>query len=68
MYNLRSTNFITALKKEDTIMAREARDGANYVRQQKGHSIILMLILCLFGIGIPFAIYYAISPNHYYHL
>ena len=49
-------------------MPKEARDGAQYVRQQKGHSIVLMLILCLFGIGIPFAIYYAISPNHYYHL
>lgn len=49
-------------------MARTARDGANYVRQQKGHSIILFLILSCFVIGIPFLIYYTISPNHFWHL
>ena len=48
-------------------MARQAGDGANYVRMQKGHSIIKCLILCCFGIGIPFLIYYTISPNHYWH-
>ncbi len=49
-------------------MARTAHDGANYVRQQKGHSILLFLILSLFVIGIPFLIYYSFSPNHYWHL
>ena len=49
-------------------MARTAHDGANYVRQQKGHSLLLTLILCCFGIGIPFLIYYSFSPNHYWHL
>lgn len=49
-------------------MAREARDGANYVRMQHGHSLIIWLILCGFGLGIPFVIYYTVSPNHYWHL
>lgn len=48
-------------------MPREARDGAQYVRQQKGHSLIKWIILSCFGIGIPFLIYYAVSPNHYFH-
>lgn len=38
-----------------------------YVRQQKGHSIILNLLFGGIFLYIP-AIYYAISPNHYYHL
>lgn len=41
--------------------------GPNYVRQQKGHSIIIWLILSCMGIGIPFLIYYTFSPNHYWH-
>ena len=49
-------------------MARTAHDGANYVRQQKGHSLLLILLLSLCGIGIPFLIYYSFSPNHYWHL
>ncbi len=49
-------------------MARTAHDGANYVRQQKGHSLLKMIILSCFLVGIPFLIYYSISPNHYWHL
>ena len=60
-------SFDGKIKKEVTIMPREARDGAQYVRQQKGHSLIKWIILSCFGIGIPFLIYYAISPNHYFH-
>lgn len=49
-------------------MARHARDGANYVRQQKGHSLILWLfILGPITLWIP-TVYYAVSPNHYWHL
>lgn len=45
---------------------REARDGANYTRQQKGHSIIKHII---FGVVILWinVIYITISPNHYWH-
>lgn len=50
------------------MMARTARDGAHYVRQQKGHSIILWLILSCAVVGIPFLIYYTFSPNHFWHL
>lgn len=50
-------------------MARTARDGANYVRMQKGHSILFWLIMCsVGGIGLPFLVYYTVSPNHYWHL
>ena len=30
--------------------------------------MVFILILSLFGIGIPFLIYYTFSPNHYWHL
>lgn len=49
-------------------MARTARDGANYVRQQKGHSLLKFIILSFFIVGIPYLIYYTFSPNHYWHL
>lgn len=38
-----------------------------YNRQQKGHSIILWVILALLVVGIPGIIYYSVSPNHYWH-
>ena len=49
-------------------MARKARDGATYVRVHKGHSILLRILLSCCGIGIPFLIYYTLSPNHFWHL
>ena len=42
-------------------------DGASYVRQQKGHSLVLHLFLCCFGIGLITIPYYTISKNHYWH-
>ena len=48
-------------------MARQAGDGANYVRMQKGHSLIFWLLASVFLVGIPFLIYYTISPNHFWH-
>lgn len=46
---------------------KQSRDRAQYFRQQKGHSLILNLLL----IG-PLTlwittIYYTVSPNHYWH-
>lgn len=45
---------------------RQARDRAQYTRQQQGHSLMKHL---LFGwmLGYVPTIYYAISPNHYFH-
>ena len=44
------------------------RDGAQYVRQQKGHSWILhWLVLGMFNMWIV-PIYYSVSKNHYWHL
>lgn len=45
---------------------RQSRDRAQYVRQQKGHSLILHLI---FGGFILWAnvLYISVSPNHYWH-
>ena len=48
-------------------MAKRARDGVQYVRVQKGHSLIFWLLLSFCGIGIPFLIYYTFSPNHFWH-
>lgn len=45
---------------------RQARDRAQYVRQQQGHSIIKHLLFGWVLLWIP-TIYYAISPNHYFH-
>ena len=38
-----------------------------YVRQQKGHSILKHLIFGGFVLWIP-TVYYTVSPNHYWHL
>lgn len=38
-----------------------------YTRQQKGHSIVLHLCLGWVVLWIP-TIYYAVSPNHYWHV
>jgi hypothetical protein len=45
---------------------KQARDKAQYVRQQQGHSLIKHLFLGVFVLWIP-AIYYTFSPNHYWH-
>ena len=47
---------------------KTSRGGVVYVREQKGHSILLWLILSCCAVGIPFLIYYSVSPNHYWHL
>lgn len=37
-----------------------------YTRPQKGHSLILWLLIGGVVLWIP-AIYYTVSPNHYWH-
>ena len=49
-------------------MAKTAMDGANYTRVQKGHSIVIHILLCGIGIGFITIPYYSLSPNHYWHL
>lgn len=46
---------------------RNARDGANYVRVQKGHSVVLHLLFGWMALY-TLTLYYIISPNHYWHL
>lgn len=41
--------------------------SANYQRVQRGHSIILHALFGGFLLWIPTA-YYAVSPNHFFHL
>jgi hypothetical protein len=45
----------------------QARDRAQYTRPQTGHSILMHLLFGWLLLWIP-AIYYTISPNHYWHL
>ena len=45
----------------------QGRDGAQYVRQQKGHSLICNMLLILVGVGLFTIPYYTISKNHYWH-
>lgn len=40
--------------------------NVSYVRQQKGHSLVLHLLLGWIVLYIP-TIYFAVSPNHYFH-
>lgn len=42
------------------------RPKANYVRNQTGHSIVKHVLLGWLLLWIP-AIYYTVSPNHYWH-
>lgn len=46
---------------------KQATDGSNYVRQQKGHSLTLHLLLIGPLTLFISTIYYAVSPNHYFH-
>lgn len=46
---------------------KQAKDGVQYVRHQKGHSLILHIILIPFVIGMITIPYYTLSPNHYWH-
>jgi len=42
--------------------------NVSYVRQQKGHSLTLWIVLtCILGIPIIWLIYYSVSPNHFWH-
>lgn len=45
---------------------RQARDRAQYTRPQTGHSLIKHILLGWVLLWIP-TMYYAISPNHYFH-
>lgn len=47
--------------------APKGKDGAQYVRQQQGHSLIKHILLCCVGIGFFTIPYYTISKNHYWH-
>lgn len=52
---------------ENTKIDGKAKDGAMYVRQQKGHSLILHILLIFIGVGMFTIPYYSISKNHYWH-
>lgn len=41
---------------------------ANYVRTQKGHSLLLHILLMWVVVGFFTVPYYSISKNHYWHL
>lgn len=45
---------------------KQGRDKAVYTRQQKGHSLTLWILFGGLLLWIP-AIYYSVSPNHYWH-
>lgn len=47
--------------------SKKARDKAVYTRKQKGHSLTIWIILSCCVVGVPWLIYYSVSPNHYWH-
>jgi len=47
--------------------SRKARDKAIYTRQQKGHSLVLFLLIDFITLYTR-TIYYTLSPNHYWHV
>lgn len=44
------------------------RDGAQYVRQQKGHSLLFNLFIIGPITMYITTVYYSVSKNHYWHL
>ena len=44
----------------------KSKDGTQYIRQQKGHSIILAIFLGWTTLYI-LPLYWTFSPNHYWH-
>lgn len=50
------------------VPVRQARDRAQYVRQQKGHSFIVgwLLLGPITCFIVP--LYWSFSPNHYWHI
>lgn len=48
-------------------MAKESKNGALYTRQQKGHSLVLNLLLIGPMTLFVTTVYYSVSPNHYWH-
>lgn len=51
---------------EQPPVVRQARDRAQYVRNQKGHSLTLHILFGGLLLWIP-ALYITCSPNHYWH-
>lgn len=48
-------------------MAKQSRNGTLYTREQKGHSLILnLLVIGPLTLYIT-TVYYSVSPNHYWH-
>ena len=47
--------------------APKGKDGAQYFRQQKGHSLTKHIFLCFIGVGLFTIPYICISKNHYWH-
>ncbi|QKN87760.1 hypothetical protein IXEL_60 [Microbacterium phage Ixel] len=59
---------VPAVHHQANVDVKVARDRAQYVRQQKGHSwLVWWLLLGPITLWIP-AVYYSFSPNHYWHL
>lgn len=57
----------TSVADTRTNQVRQSRDRAQYTRQQKGHSLILnLLIIGPLTLWIT-TIYISVSPNHYWH-
>ena len=50
----------------NTLRDKNMREQANYQRQQTPHSLTKLILLSCMGVGIPWLIYYSISPNHYW--
>lgn len=50
-----------------TQLTKTKPNGTVYTREQKGHSLVLHILLGGMVLWIP-TIYYAISPRHYFHV
>ena len=53
---------------EEKTSAPKKGDGAQYVRAQKGHSLIKHILLCFVVVGFITIPYYTISKGHYWHV
>lgn len=52
------------------VMSNRTANGmpVSYVRQQKGHSLTLHILLIFVVVGMVTVPYYSLSPNHYWHI
>lgn len=61
---------IIMAKNTNNINVNVRQSSPLYVRQQKGHSVLIWLLISIVtaGLGLIVMLYFTISKNHFWHL